>query len=894
MIASQKQEAIREAFKDWVFRDPERRQTLVAKYNELFNSTRPREYDGSHLKFPGMTPDIELKPHQKNAVAHVLYGDNTLLAHCVGAGKTFEMTAAAMESKRLGLCQKSLFVVPNHLTEQWASDFLRLYPGANILAATKKDFEPANRKKFCSRIATGDYDAVIIGHSQFEKIPLSQERQAATIERQIDEIELAIEQAKKDNGERYTIKQMEKSRKALQVRLDKLNDQRRKDNVVTFEQLGVDRLFVDESHNYKNLFLYTKMRNVAGIAQTEAQKSSDMFAKCQYLDEITGGKGVTFATGTPISNSMTELYTNMRYLQYGTLQKLGLGHFDAWAASFGETQTAIELAPEGTGYRAKTRFAKFFNLPELIALFKESADIQTPDMLKLPVPEAEYENVVLKPSEFQKEMVASLAERAEAVRDRQVQPYEDNMLKITNDGRKLALDQRLLNDMLPDEENSKAATCVEKAYEIWENTKEQKSAQLIFCDLSTPKGDGTFNVYEDIKNKLMEKGVPEQEIAFIHDANTELRKAELFAKVRSGQVRFLLGSTAKMGAGTNVQDRLIALHHLDVPWRPSDIEQQEGRILRQGNQNDKVKIFRYVTEGTFDSYSWQLIENKQKFIGQIMTSKSPVRSCEDVDEAALSYAEVKALATGNPYIKEKMDLDIQVSKLKLMKANHTSQKYRLEDNITQHYPHQIVIFKERIEGFTADMNKYAKNKPEDKEQFFMQVGGKSYTDKKEAGTAIIAMCKEIKGINASADVGEYLGFKLNVTFDSFNNKFVMNVKGAMSHPMEVGSDPLGNITRINNVLEAMPAQLEEAQTKLSNVEHQLETAKAEVDKPFPQEAELSEKLERLAELNALLNMDEKGDDAIGMDDEATEPEKPHEDVKSVDEKGDEVADMPAR
>ena len=894
MIASQKQEAIREAFKDWVFRDPERRQTLVAKYNELFNSARPREYDGSHLKFPGMTPDIELKPHQKNAVAHVLYGDNTLLAHCVGAGKTFEMTAAAMESKRLGLCQKSLFVVPNHLTEQWASDFLRLYPGANILAATKKDFEPANRKKFCSRIATGDYDAVIIGHSQFEKIPLSQERQAATIERQIDEIELAIEQAKKDNGERYTIKQMEKSRKALQVRLDKLNDQSRKDNVVTFEQLGVDRLFVDESHNYKNLFLYTKMRNVAGIAQTEAQKSSDMFAKCQYLDEITGGKGVTFATGTPISNSMTELYTNMRYLQYGTLQKLGLGHFDAWAASFGETQTAIELAPEGTGYRAKTKFAKFFNLPELIALFKESADIQTPDMLKLPVPEAEYENVVLKPSEFQKEMVASLAERAEAVRDRQVQPYEDNMLKITNDGRKLALDQRLLNDMLPDEENSKAATCVEKAYEIWENTKEQKSAQLIFCDLSTPKGDGTFNVYEDIKNKLMEKGVPENEIAFIHDANTELRKAELFAKVRSGQVRFLLGSTAKMGAGTNVQDRLIALHHLDVPWRPSDIEQQEGRILRQGNQNDKVKIFRYVTEGTFDSYSWQLIENKQKFIGQIMTSKSPVRSCEDVDEAALSYAEVKALATGNPYIKEKMDLDIQVSKLKLMKANHTSQKYRLEDNITQHYPHQIAIFKERIEGFTADMEKYAKNKPEDKEQFFMQVGGKPYTDKKEAGTAIIAMCKEIKGINASADVGEYLGFKLNVTFDSFNNKFVMNVKGAMSHPMEVGTDPLGNITRINNALEAMPIQLEEAQTKLSNVEHQLETAKAEVDKPFPQEAELSEKLERLAELNALLNMDEKGDDAIGMDDEATEPEKPHEDVKKVDNREEVVADMPIK
>ncbi|MGN0265441.1 MAG: DUF3849 domain-containing protein [Oliverpabstia sp.] len=653
-IASQKQEAIREAFKDWVFRNPERRQVLVAKYNQLFNSTRPREYDGSHLKFPGMTPDIELKPHQKNAVAHVLYGDNTLLAHCVGAGKTFEMTAAAMESKRLGLCQKSLFVVPNHLTEQWASDFLRLYPGANILAATKKDFEPANRKKFCSRIATGDYDAVIIGHSQFEKIPLSQERQVAIIERQIDEIELAIAQAKADNGERYTIKQMEKSRKSLLTRLEKLNDASRKDNVVTFEQLGVDRLFVDESHNYKNLFLYTKMRNVAGIAQSEAQKSSDMFAKCQYLDELTGGKGVTFATGTPISNSMTELYTNMRYLQYGTLQKLGLGHFDSWASSFGETQTAIELAPEGTGYRAKTRFAKFFNLPELIALFKESADIQTPDMLNLPVPEAEYENVVLKPSEYQQDMVASLAERAEAVRDRQVQPYEDNMLKITNDGRKLALDQRLINDMLPDDDNSKASTCVEKAFEIWEQTKEQKSTQLIFCDLSTPKGDGTFNVYDDIRNKLIEKGVPPEEIAFIHEANTELRKAELFGKVRSGQVRFLLGSTQKMGAGTNVQDRLIALHHLDVPWRPSDIEQQEGRILRQGNLNPKVKIFRYVTEGTFDSYSWQLIENKQKFIGQIMTSKSPVRSCEDVDEAALTYAEVKALATGNPYIKEKM------------------------------------------------------------------------------------------------------------------------------------------------------------------------------------------------------------------------------------------------
>ena len=743
-LASQKQEAIREAFKDWVFRDPERRQTLCAKYNELFNSTRPREYDGSHLKFPGMTPDITLRPHQLNAVAHQLYGDNTLLAHCVGAGKTFEMIAAAMESKRLGLCQKSLFVVPNHLTEQWASDFLRLYPGANILAATKKDFEPANRKKFCSRIATGDYDAVIIGHTQFEKIPLSMERQAAMIERQITEIEMAIEAVKAEKGERYTIKQMEKTKKSLNARLSRLNDTSRKDNVVTFEQLGVDRLFVDESHNYKNLFLYTKMRNVAGIAQTEAQKSSDMFAKCQYMDELTGGKGITFATGTPISNSMTELYTNMRYLQYSTLQKLGLGNFDSWAATFGETQTAIELAPEGTGYRAKTRFAKFFNLPELISLFKESADIQTPDMLKLPVPEAEYENVVLKPSEYQKEMVQSLADRAEAVRDRKVEPHVDNMLKITNDGRKLALDQRLINDMLPDEDNSKATTCVDKACEIWEETKEQKSAQLIFCDLSTPKGDGTFNVYEDIRGKLIEKGVPPEEIAFIHDANTEKRKAELFAKVRSGQVRFLLGSTAKMGAGTNVQDRLIALHHLDVPWRPSDIEQQEGRILRQGNMNDKVKIIRYVTEGTFDSYSWQLIENKQKFIGQIMTSKSPVRSCEDIDEAALSYAEVKALATGNPYIKEKMDLDIQVSKLKLLKANHTSQRYRLEDNIAKHYPMQITALKERLEGYRTDIQTYAAHKPVDKDAFSMKIGNRTYTDKKEAGAALIDMCRSAK------------------------------------------------------------------------------------------------------------------------------------------------------
>ena len=876
-IAAQKQDAMRETFRDWVFRDMDRRNELVSKYNVLFNSTRPREYDGSHLKFPGMTPDIELKDYQKNAVAHVLYGNNTLLAHCVGAGKTFEMVAAAMESKRLGLCQKSLFVVPNHLTEQWASDFLRLYPGANILAATKKDFQPANRKKFCSRIATGDYDAVIIGHSQFEKIPLSAERQTAIIERQIAEITQSIEEIKAEQGERYTIKQMEKMRKTLQTRLDKLNDSSRKDDVVTFEQLGVDRLFVDESHYYKNLFLHTKMRNVAGIAQSEAQKSSDMFAKCQYLDQLTGGKGITFATGTPISNSMTELYTNMRYLQYDTLQRMGLGHFDSWASSFGETQTAIELAPEGTGYRAKTRFAKFYNLPELIALFKECADIQTPDMLNLPIPKAEYENVVLQPSEHQKEMVASLAERAEAVRDRRVEPHVDNMLKITNDGRKLALDQRLINPLLPDEEHSKVNVLVQKAYEIWDRTKADKSAQLIFCDLSTPKivgktiaGDGNDmleaevfdDVYHDIKRKLMNRGVPEEEIAFIHEANTELRKTELFGKVRSGQVRFLIGSTQKMGAGTNVQDRLVALHHLDVPWRPSDIEQQEGRILRQGNRNDTVSIFRYVTEGTFDSYSWQVIENKQKFISQIMTSKSPVRSCEDVDEAALTYAEVKALATGNPYIKEKMDLDIQVSRLKLMKANHTSQIYRLEDNIAKNYPKQIEILQERIRGFQTDMETVQKNLPADKDNFSMKVGNRIFTDKKEAGTAILAMCQEMDSLQQMVEIGEYAGMKMKVTFDSFNRKFVMSLKGELSHNFELGSDAFGNITRLHNVLGGMAGELSEAETKLNNVAHQLETAKIEVQKPFPAEEELKEKMERLAELDALLNMDEKGETPV--------------------------------
>lgn len=883
-LASQKQEAVREAYKDWIFQDADRREALCEKYNEIFNSNRPREFDGSHLTFPGMSPDITLRPHQKNAVAHQLYGDNTLLAHCVGAGKTYEMAAAAMESKRLGLAQKSLFVVPNHLTGQWASEFLQLYPGANILAATKKDFEPANRKKFCSRIATGDYDAVIIGHSQFEKIPLSRERQERIIEGQIDEIEMAIETAKAENGERYTIKQMEKTKKSLQTRLERLNDTSRKDDVVTFEQLGVDRLFVDESHNYKNLFLYTKMRNVAGIAQTEAQKSSDMFAKCQYMDELTGGKGVTFATGTPISNSMTELYTNMRYLQYGTLQRMGLGHFDSWAASFGETITAIELAPEGTGYRAKTRFAKFFNLPELISVFKESADIQTPDMLKLPVPEAVYEDVVLKPSEYQQEMVESLADRAQAVRDRLVDPSQDNMLRITNDGRKLALDQRLVNPMLPDNEDSKVNACVEKALDIWKETAEQKSTQLIFCDLSTPKAVGKAkaeingkeedaevfdDVYHDIKRKLMAKGVPEEEIAFIHEANTEIRKAELFAKVRSGQVRFLLGSTAKMGAGTNVQDKLIALHHLDVPWRPSDIEQQEGRILRQGNENPKVRIFRYITEGTFDAYSWQLIENKQKFIGQIMTSKSPVRSCEDVDEAALSYAEVKALATGNPYIKEKMDLDIQVSKLKLLKANHTSQIYRLEDNIAKNYPKKISAAKEMIAAYEIDLAHYKEVKPADKESFAMKLGDRIYTDKKEAGTALISFCRQVKTPNVATPIGEYLGFKMNVTFDSFYQKFTVNLKGALSHNVEIGTDVFGNLTRIGNALDAMEKELQKEKEELNNTQKQLENAKEEVKKPFAQELELNEKLDRLSELNALLNMDEKGaEDCLEEQEEA--------------------------
>ena len=866
MLAQQKQEMIKEAFKEWIFRDIDRREALCKKYNELFNSSRPREYDGIHIQFTGMTPEITLMPHQKNAVAHILYGNNTLLAHCVGAGKTFQMIAAGMESRRLGLSQKNLYVVPNHLTEQWGSDFLRLYPGANVLVATKKDFEPANRKKFCSRIATGDYDAIIIGHSQFERIPLSVERQAAAIEKQIRDITMAIEDAEGQEGTRYTVKQMEKTRKSLQTRLDKLNDQTRKDDVVTFEQLGVDRLFVDESHNYKNLFLYTKMRNIAGIAQTDAQKSSDMFMKCQYLDELTGGKGVTFATGTPVSNSMVELYTIMRYLQYDTIQKMGLGHFDSWAAAFGETVTAIELSPEGTGYRAKTRFARFFNLPELISLFKESADIQTADMLNLPVPEAEYINEVLKPSEIQQDMVSAFADRAEAVRSGLVEPTVDNMLKITNDGRKCALDQRLLNDMLPDEADSKVNRCAKNAYDIWEETAEKKSTQLIFCDLSTPKNDGTFNVYDDIREKLVEKGIPREEIAFIHEAGTEAKKAELFAKVRAGQVRILLGSTPKLGAGTNIQDRLIALHHLDCPWKPSDLEQQEGRILRQGNQNEKVKIFRYVTENTFDAYMWQILENKQKFISQIMTSKSPVRACEDVDDAALSYAEIKALATGNPYIREKMDLDIQVSKLKLMKANHTSQKYRLETDIAKNYPVQIAAQKEQIAGLRADREAVKPILEEkEKDNFSMMIGGKTYTDRKEAGTAILAACAGLKAVKSNGQIGEFHGFSLNASYDSFYQTYKLTIKRQCSYQIEIGKDVLGNLQRISNALTGIEKRLTEAEQKMENLLSQLATAQEEVEKPFPKEAELTEKMERLAELNSLLNMDEKGtSEALGM------------------------------
>ena len=867
MLAQQKQELIREEFKSWIFKDMHRREDLCQIYNERFNSIRPREYDGSHIQFVGMNPEITLMPHQKNAVAHVLYGNNTLLAHCVGAGKTFQMIAAGMEAKRLGLSQKNLYVVPNHLTEQWGSDFLRLYPGANILVATKKDFEPANRKRFCSRIATGDYDAVIIGHTQFEKIPLSRERQIAMLEQQIADITFSIEEAGRQAGQNYTVKQLEKTKKSLQAKMKKLNDQTRKDDVVTFEQLGVDRLFVDESHSFKNLFLYTKMRNVAGISQTDAQKSSDMFMKCRYMDELTGGRGITFATGTPVSNSMTELYTIMRYLQYDTLMRMGMGHFDSWAATFGETVTAIELSPEGTGYRAKTRFARFFNLPELISIFKEAADIQTSDMLNLPVPEAEFINEVLKPSEEQQEMVGAFSERAESVRAGLVNPTEDNMLKITNDGRKCALDQRLLNELLPDDETGKVNTCVKNAYQVWEEGKADRTTQLIFCDLSTPKEDGSFNVYDDVREKLVARGVPKEEVAFIHEYNTEAKKADLFAKVRAGQVRILMGSTPKLGAGTNVQDRLIALHHLDCPWKPSDLEQQEGRILRQGNQNEKVKIFRYVTENTFDAYMWQILENKQKFISQIMTSKSPVRACEDVDDTALSYAEIKALATGNPYIKEKMDLDVQVSKLKLLKANHTSQIYRLESDIAKNFPVQISALKERIAGMQADLQVIKSVDLQDNDAFVMNVGNVNYADKKEAGEALLAACAGLKTVSTGGKVGEYHGFRLSATFNAFTHTFELTVKGKCSYKLEIGKDPAGNIQRIHNAFSSIEKKLAESEQKLETVQQQLATAQEEVKKPFPKEAELNEKMERLSELNSLLNMDEKGNETIMADED---------------------------
>ena len=869
VLAQQKQQLIKDAFRDWLWKDPDRRDRLTTLYNTKFNSIRPREYDGSHIRFVGMNPEITLRPHQVNAVARVIYGGNTLLAHVVGGGKTFEMVAAAMESKRLGLCQKSLFVVPNHLTEQWAAEFLQLYPSANILVATKKDFETRNRKKFCSRIATGDYDAVIIGHSQFEKIPMSLERQRAILQTQLDEIIDGISEAKRENAERFTIKQMEKSRRSIKLKLDKLNDQTRKDDVVTFEELGVDRLFVDEAHSFKNLFLYTKMRNVAGLSQTEALKSSDLFMKCRYMDELTGSRGTVFATGTPISNSMTEMYTMQRYLQYDALCSHGLQHFDAWASTFGETITAMELAPEGTGYRAKTRFARFYNLPELITMFRQVADVQTADMLKLPVPEAEYHNEVIKPFGFQRDMVDSFAERAEKVRNGMVDATVDNLLKITNDGRKLALDQRLTDELLPDDPESKVNTCLDNIHRIWEASKEQKSTQLVFCDLSTPHGDGKFNVYDDLKAKLVRMGVPETEIAFIHNAKTEAQKAALFTNVRSGNVRILLGSTAKMGAGTNVQKRLIAEHHLDIPWRPSDIEQREGRILRQGNENSKVDIFRYVTENTFDSYMWQTIESKQKFISQIMTSKSPVRSCEDVDETALSYAEIKALATGNPYIREKMDLEIEVSRLKLVKANYLSQKYMLEDSLLKHYPKEIRLTQERINGYEADIALYGRHKSEDFPGMLLY--GTHYEEKKEAGTAILEACKAMTSPEPK-EVGSYRGFTLLLSYDIVAKVFRMTLRGELSHIVELGSDVHGNIQRMENMLESLPSRLSACEQALATLKEQMDNAKAEVEKPFEQEQELSEKAARLAELNALLNMDKRENAALDAEPEHTEIE----------------------
>lgn len=870
-IAQSKQEMIKQEFQDWIWSDPERRERLCKSYNEKFNSVRPREYDGSHIIFNGMNPEIELREHQKNAVAHILYGGNTLLAHAVGAGKTFEMVAAAQESKRLGLCNKSLFVVPNHLTEQWAAEYLQLYPAANILVATKKDFETKNRKKFCGRIATGDYDAVIIGHSQFEKIPMSIERQRAILEQQLEEITGGIAELKRNRGENFSIKQLEKSKKSIRQKLDKLNDQTKKDDVVTFEELGVDRLFVDESHYYKNLYVYTKMRNVGGIAQTEAQKSSDLFMKCRYLDEITGGRGTVFATGTPISNSMVELYTIQRYLQYNTLVKNGLQHFDAWASTFGETITAVELTPEGTGYRAKTRFAKFYNLPELMAMFKEIADIKTADMLNLPVPEAKYHNIAVKPSEMQKEMVASLAERAEQVRGGGVDSSVDNMLKITNDGRKLALDQRMLNDMLPDFEGSKINACVDNIYRIWKENADKKSAQLVFCDLSTPKNDGTFSVYNDIRKKLIERGIPESEVKFIHEADTDMKKKELFQKTRKGEVRVLLGSTQKMGAGTNVQDKLIALHDVDCPWRPSDLEQRSGRIVRQGNENPKVDIYRYVTEQTFDAYLYQLVEGKQKFASQIMTSKSPVRSAEDIDETALSYAEIKMLATGNPYIKEKMDLDIQVQKLKMLKSNFLSEKYGLEDKVIKFYPQQIAYLKSRVEGLTKDVETAKLHpKPIDEQPLGMMVSGVSYSEKAEAGQAIINACKSMNSPNA-IPLGEYRGFQMELYFDTVQRNYVVKLKGETSRDVPLGDDSHGNIVRIDNGIERFEEALADTKNSLENTEKQFETAKQEIEKPFAKEEELRAKTARLDELNILLNMDKKENEIVGGEPDEGEP-----------------------
>ena len=878
-IAQAKQEQIKLAFEEWIWKDPERRERLTKFYNERFNSIRPREYDGSHISFDGMNPEITLRKHQVNAIARILYGGNTLLAHEVGAGKTFEMVAAAMESKRLGLCNKSLFVVPNHIVEQFGQEFLQLYPSANVLVTTKKDFETANRKKFCSRIATGDYDAIIISHSQFEKIPMSVERQVTIIQKQIEDITLGIQDLKNNNGERFSIKQMEKTKKSLETRLAKLNDTSRKDDVVSFEELGVDRIFVDEAHYYKNLFLYTKMRNVGGIAQTEAQKSSDLFMKCRYLDELTGGKGVIFATGTPISNSMVELYTMQRYLQYGELEKRHLQQFDAWASTFGETVTAIELSPEGTGYRAKTRFAKFFNLPELMALFKEVADIQTSEMLNLPVPKANYHNVVIEPSEIQKELVKDLSERAEKIRNRMVDSSVDNMLKITNDGRKLALDQRLTNDMLEDFEHSKVATCADNIYSIWDKTSEDKSAQLVFCDLSTPHNDGKFNVYDDLKTKLIDRGIPEEEIAFIHDANTDARKQELFNKVRRGQVRVLIGSTQKMGAGTNCQDRLIALHDLDCPWRPSDLIQRSGRIIRQGNKNPEVDIYRYVTEGTFDAYLYQLVENKQRFISQIMTSKTPVRFAEDIDETALSYAEIKALAAGNPDIIEKTELDTQVAKLKLLKQNYLSEKYALEDKVIKYYPNEIKRLENRIEDMKEDIEVFNNNNTPDNSFGKMNIKGTDFTERKEAGEKIIEICKSMTNPEP-LEIGEYKGFKIILSFDTMDRKFYASMKNNLSYKTELGSDPSGNITRIDNALNGIETRLSSVENNLEDTKKNYESAKKEIEKPFPQEEELKTKSKRLDELNIKLNLNNKDkeiiDDGNDISDDSQDCKKEYE------------------